>query len=169
MLKGPLKSSKRLAQSFHKKAMSCLNLLPHKGQEMANVENELNDLEDDEKEILESRTPRRVFVTALFHSLFLAACLMTIPAGLTVVLFITSGSAFTSSIVVTIVKSGCDADWNQDSVFNTSDFVAYLNDFNAVMGGGSFTYQDPDIGAPIGVLNTADFVAYLNLFSTGCD
>ena len=135
---------------------------------MANVENELNDLEDDEKEILESRTPRRVFVTALFHSLFLAACLMTIPAGLTVVLFITSGSAFTSSIVVTIVKSGCDADWNQDSVFNTSDFVAYLNDFNTALAGGDPTYANPDIREPYGVLNTADFVEYLNRFTTGC-
>lgn len=63
----------------------------------------------------------------------------------------------------------CPADWNNDAVFNTSDFVAYLNDFNAVMSGGSPTYADPDIAPPIGVLNTADFVAYLNAFSDGCD
>lgn len=66
------------------------------------------------------------------------------------------------------VPEPCTADWNGNNIVNTSDFVAYLNDFNAVQGGGSFTYNDPDIAPPIGVLNTADFVAYLNAYNTGC-
>lgn len=63
---------------------------------------------------------------------------------------------------------GCIADWNSDSVFNTADFVAYLNDYNAVDGGGTFTFGDPDIADPVGVLNTADFVEFLNLYTDGC-
>lgn len=66
------------------------------------------------------------------------------------------------------VATRCIANWNADGIFNTADFVAYLNDFNAAMAGQPFTYSDPDIAPPIGVLNTADFVAYLNAFTAGC-
>ena len=62
----------------------------------------------------------------------------------------------------------CPADWNMDLIFNTSDFIAYLGDYNAVDGGGTYTHQDPDIADPIGVLNTADVVAFLGDFTTGC-
>ena len=68
------------------------------------------------------------------------------------------------------VGNGCQfdlANWNLDDVYNTSDFLAYLNDYNAVLGGGSFVNQDPDIAPPLGALNTADFIAYLNRYS-GC-
>ncbi len=62
----------------------------------------------------------------------------------------------------------CVADWNGDSMVDTSDFVAYLNDFTAVQAGNPFVFGDPDIAFPIGVLNTADFVTFLNIFTTGC-
>ncbi len=62
----------------------------------------------------------------------------------------------------------CAADWNNDGQLLTSDIVAFINDYVAVLGGGGFTYNDPDIAAPLGVLNTADFVAYLNAFNAGC-
>ncbi len=71
-----------------------------------------------------------------------------------------------------IASYGCDdscpADWNGDTTLNTGDFLDYLNDYNAVLGGGSPTFGDPDIAAPFGTLNTADFLAYLNLYGDGC-
>lgn len=63
----------------------------------------------------------------------------------------------------------CPADWNADQTANTGDFLAYLNDYNAVRLGGSPTWADPDIADPFGVLNTVDFLAYLNDHVSGCD
>ena len=62
----------------------------------------------------------------------------------------------------------CLADWNGDMQVNTGDFIAFLNDYNAVRGGGTPTFGDPDLAAPFGVLNTSDFLAFLNLFNLGC-
>ncbi len=62
----------------------------------------------------------------------------------------------------------CIADWNRDAIENTSDFVAYLNDFNAVLNGQSPTFGNPDLAQPFGVYNTADFVAFLNEYVAGC-
>ncbi len=61
------------------------------------------------------------------------------------------------------------ADWTSDDIIQTNDFVAYLNDFSAVLGGGSWTVRDPDVAIPFGVTNTADFVGYLNAYNAGCD
>ena len=62
------------------------------------------------------------------------------------------------------------ANWDGNDVFDTADFLAYLNDYNAVAGGQPFTHDDPDLAPPTGggasTLNTADFVAYLNAFGT---
>ncbi len=62
----------------------------------------------------------------------------------------------------------CAADFNRDGTLNTSDFIAYLNDFVAVTNGQPTTYGSPDLAEPFGVVNTADFIAYLNLFTGGC-
>ncbi len=69
----------------------------------------------------------------------------------------------------TLYQVLCSTDWNANGIGDTSDFIAYLNDFNDAMGGGSPTYADPDIAEPFGVLNTADFVEFLNRFTLGCD
>ncbi len=62
------------------------------------------------------------------------------------------------------------ADWNCSGDILTNDFIAFLNDYNAVVGGGSPSFGDPDIAAPIGVVNTADVLSYLNAFNnTQCD
>ena len=66
------------------------------------------------------------------------------------------------------LPTDCIADWNGSGDVLTDDFIAYLNDYNAVLGGGSPTYGDPDIAAPFGVLNTADFIEYLNQYNAGC-
>ncbi len=65
-------------------------------------------------------------------------------------------------------EDDCLADWNGDGSVLTSDFIAYLNDYNTVLGGGTPVYGDPDLTAPIGVVNTSDFLAYLNAYVTGC-
>ena len=67
------------------------------------------------------------------------------------------------------VPDRCLADWNGDSLLNTGDFLAYLNDYNAVRSGVSPSYDDPDLAEPFGVVNTSDFVAYLNAYGSGCD
>ncbi len=65
--------------------------------------------------------------------------------------------------------SDCPGDWDGSGLLNTADFIAYLNDYNAVLNGGSPTYADPDIADPNGVLNTADLVEFLNRYVLGCD
>lgn len=72
-----------------------------------------------------------------------------------------SGSAY-------MFSAQCPADWNRDGQFYTNDFVAYLNDYNAMAGGGAPTYGNADLAPPVGTLNTADFIAYLNLYAAGC-
>ncbi len=62
----------------------------------------------------------------------------------------------------------CPADFNEDGQLLSTDFLAYLNDYNAVRNGGAPTYNDPDIAEPFGVVNSADVLAFLNLFTTGC-
>ncbi len=72
------------------------------------------------------------------------------------------------SVLSIEVDAACIADWNGDGNVLTSDFVAYLNDYNAVRTGGTPVYGDPDIAAPDGTLNTADFLAFLNAYTSGC-
>jgi len=62
----------------------------------------------------------------------------------------------------------CLNDWNKDSLFNTADFTAYLNDYNAVLNQQPWVFQDPDIEEPRGVVNSADLVRFLNLYNLGC-
>ncbi len=54
----------------------------------------------------------------------------------------------------------CDADWNNDGMLDTQDFVAFLNSY----AGGSLGADLTDDG----ILNTSDFVAFLNLWNSGC-
>ncbi len=75
------------------------------------------------------------------------------------------GDAF----IVLDVSSPCPADWNKDDLHNTNDFLAYLNDYNAVQGGGTPTFNVPDLAPPLGVLNTADFLLFLNIYNEGCN
>ncbi len=62
----------------------------------------------------------------------------------------------------------CEADWNQDTLVNTGDFLAYLNDYNLARNGQAPIYGDPDIAFPFGSINTSDFLAFLNLYNSGC-
>ena len=62
----------------------------------------------------------------------------------------------------------CSADWNEDGLVQTDDFVAYLNEYGVVTAGGDFAFASPDLGLPCGELNTADFLAFLNAFAGGC-
>ena len=54
----------------------------------------------------------------------------------------------------------CRADYNGDTVVNSLDFVAFLNDF--VAGNAKADYNND------GVINSLDFVAFLNDFVAGC-
>ncbi|MDX9911808.1 MAG: GC-type dockerin domain-anchored protein [Phycisphaerales bacterium] len=68
------------------------------------------------------------------------------------------------SIAYAIRPEGCAADWdNSGGQPNSSDFLAYLNDWSA---------QEPraDLVPPggNGVWDSSDFLAYLNLYSQGC-
>ncbi|MDX9910252.1 MAG: GC-type dockerin domain-anchored protein [Phycisphaerales bacterium] len=68
-----------------------------------------------------------------------------------------------ASITLCVEDTGCAADWDGDTNLNSSDFLAYLNDFAS---------QDPaaDIAPPggDGSWNSSDFLAYLNLYAQGC-
>ncbi len=63
----------------------------------------------------------------------------------------------------------CAGDWNGDGQLNTADFVAFLNDYNAFLNGGTPVYGTPDQAKPYDIVNTADFIAYLNLYVQGCE
>jgi hypothetical protein len=52
----------------------------------------------------------------------------------------------------------CPPDWNGDTVLNSSDFIAFLNDFT----GGNADYNGDTI------TNSSDFIAFLNDFTAGC-
>ncbi|MDX9911685.1 MAG: GC-type dockerin domain-anchored protein [Phycisphaerales bacterium] len=57
----------------------------------------------------------------------------------------------------------CAGDWDESGELNSSDFLAYLNDYSA---------QNPaaDLAPPggDGVFNSSDFLAFLNLYAAGC-
>lgn len=59
-----------------------------------------------------------------------------------------------------LCDSGCYADFNDDGVVNTLDFLAYLNAFNA---GDAAADCSGD-----GTVNTLDFLCFLNEFNAGC-
>lgn len=63
-----------------------------------------------------------------------------------------SGSAYVFDL--------CPADFNNDGIVNTLDFIAYLNAYNV---------GDPraDMNGD-GVVNTLDFIAFLNAYNEGC-
>lgn len=54
----------------------------------------------------------------------------------------------------------CIADWNDDGIVNTVDFLAYLGDWNAGDPGADLNGD--------GTLNTVDFLAYLGYWAAGC-
>jgi hypothetical protein len=56
------------------------------------------------------------------------------------------------------ITGDCPPDWNGDTVLNSQDFIAFLNDFVA----GNADY-DGDT-----VTNSQDFIAFLNDFVAGC-
>lgn len=56
------------------------------------------------------------------------------------------------------LPAGCPADWNHDSVVNTSDLFNFLDAF--FVGDADFTGDS--------VTNTSDFFAFLNAFFAGC-
>ena len=62
----------------------------------------------------------------------------------------------------------CTADWNGNGITNTSDFIAFLNDFNLAQAGNPTVYGNPDLAFPYGVINTSDFIAFLNAYNSGC-
>ena len=54
----------------------------------------------------------------------------------------------------------CIADFNDDGIVNTLDFLAFLNAYNA-----------GDMRADVngdGILNTLDFLVFLNAYNEGC-
>lgn len=66
-----------------------------------------------------------------------------------------------SSPVIVRVQSGhCIADFNEDGVANTLDFLAFLNAFN-------LSEDEADVNGD-GVINTLDFLVFLNAFNLGC-
>ena len=59
-----------------------------------------------------------------------------------------------------ILTPVCTADFNDDGIVNTLDFIAFLNAYNE---------DDPraDINGD-GIVNTLDFIAFLNAYNGGC-
>ena len=59
----------------------------------------------------------------------------------------------------------CAADWdNSGGEANSSDFLAYLNDF-------SNEHPAADLAPPVtgdGIFDSSDFLAFLNLYAQGC-
>ncbi len=62
--------------------------------------------------------------------------------------------------IIQTCASGCVADWNNDGLVNTQDFLAYLNDWSSQNPAADLTGD--------GTVNTQDFLLYLNLWSAGC-
>ncbi|MDX9912562.1 MAG: GC-type dockerin domain-anchored protein [Phycisphaerales bacterium] len=58
----------------------------------------------------------------------------------------------------------CTQDWNFDGVINSSDFLAYLNDY--AMGKARADLAPPGGN---GILNSSDFLAFLNIYLQGCE
>ncbi|GIK20328.1 MAG: hypothetical protein DYG93_05280 [Leptolyngbya sp. PLA2] len=56
--------------------------------------------------------------------------------------------------------NSCKADFNNDGVVNTLDFIAFLNAFTSGDQRADFNGD--------GVINTLDFIAFLNAFTAGC-
>lgn len=54
----------------------------------------------------------------------------------------------------------CRADFNDDGVVNTLDFIAFLNAYNVQDASADFNGD--------GVVNTLDFIEFLNAYSEGC-
>lgn len=54
----------------------------------------------------------------------------------------------------------CPADFNEDGIVNTLDFLAFLNAYNVIDPGADFNGD--------GVVNTLDFLGFLNAYSRGC-
>ncbi len=59
-----------------------------------------------------------------------------------------------------IVPNTCYADFNQDGVLNTLDFLMFLNAWTAQENAADFNDD--------GVVNTLDVLAYLNAYNAGC-
>jgi|GEM_PF-1951633 len=86
-----------------------------------------------------------------------------LPSGKTVEV-----SYLPTRVLVTVVASGCTADWNGDGTVNTQDFLAYLNDWNVqrlmdCSGGGCSADLNGD-----STVNTQDFLLFLNMWTSGC-
>jgi hypothetical protein len=64
------------------------------------------------------------------------------------------------SITYTYEPDPCPADYNDDGVVNSQDFVAFLNAFTTADWSADFNAD--------GVVNSQDFVAFLNAFVAGC-
>lgn len=78
------------------------------------------------------------------------------------------GSGLTTNIIggsgqfIGVLGSAdCPADFNEDGVVNTLDFLDFLNAFSAGDPGADFNED--------GVVNTLDFLAFLNAFNAGCE
>lgn len=56
---------------------------------------------------------------------------------------------------------GCGADFNNDGILNTLDFLDFLNAYNAGDPAADFNGD--------GAVNTLDFLAFLNAFNLGCE
>ena len=61
---------------------------------------------------------------------------------------------------IDIASASCAADFNNDGIVNTLDFLAFLNAFNAGDPAADFNGD--------GIINTLDFLAFLNAFNAGC-
>lgn len=61
---------------------------------------------------------------------------------------------------VEAADGSCPADFNNDGIVNTLDFLAFLNAFSAGDPAADFNGD--------GIINTLDFLDFLNAFNTGC-
>ncbi|MDX9911681.1 MAG: GC-type dockerin domain-anchored protein [Phycisphaerales bacterium] len=70
---------------------------------------------------------------------------------------------FSDEFILVDFTPGCAGDWDNSGGLNSSDFLAYLNDYSA---------QNPvaDLAPPggDGLFNSSDFLAFLNLYAAGC-
>lgn len=55
----------------------------------------------------------------------------------------------------------CRADFNEDGIVNTLDFLAFLNAYNDADPSADFNED--------GTINTLDFIAFLNAYNEGCE
>jgi hypothetical protein len=67
-------------------------------------------------------------------------------------------STITGDQFVNLSGTACPPDWNGDTVLNSSDFIAFLNDF--VIGNADYNGDT--------TTNSSDFIAFLNDFVAGC-